>query len=79
MRIMRVANKAARTCLDLGKMDSCTRVLERAADYEDALGDQVKRGQSKEVDSGTIKRLRMEYLSLRMALVGLCNPSRAVR
>jgi hypothetical protein len=64
---MTVALKAARVCLQAKELDSATKVLERAADYQDILGkldDECKGG-----ENNRIRRSTVEYFVLRTALV----------
>ncbi|KAF2629751.1 SPO22-domain-containing protein [Macroventuria anomochaeta] len=66
IRLMKVALKAAKACI-LGKdLESATRVLERAATYEDIL---IGKGQHGDSDDAEIaKRLRLEYFAIRTVL-----------
>ncbi|KAL5459232.1 hypothetical protein PMIN06_002899 [Paraphaeosphaeria minitans] len=64
IRLMKVALKAARWCIENKGVDNATKVLERAAEYQEILGED---GDGKdEAESG--ERLRIEYYALRTAL-----------
>ncbi|KAF2712150.1 SPO22-domain-containing protein [Pleomassaria siparia CBS 279.74] len=65
-RLMTVALKAARVCITTNELSSATKVLERAADYQEALtketdGERVEEAQRRD-------RLRIEYFAVRMTL-----------
>lgn len=68
IRLIKVALKAARVCIEHNELGAATKVLERAADYQDEL--------SKESDSTTDEKtnvtdcLRIEYFAVRTTLVG---------
>ena len=65
---MKVALKAAKVCILGQDLESATKVLQRAAVYEDILG---KAGQHDDGDESDVaKRLCLEYFALRTALVG---------
>jgi hypothetical protein len=69
IRLMKVALKAAKSCVLRQDLDNARRVLESAASYEDIL---ANAGQHSDGDEGDIaKRLRLEYYAVRTALVGL--------
>ncbi|KAF2447271.1 SPO22-domain-containing protein [Karstenula rhodostoma CBS 690.94] len=65
IRLMKVALKAAKWCVENKEVDNATRVLERAAEYQEILGQEgeIERG---EAELG--ERLRVEYYALRTAL-----------
>jgi len=67
LRLMKVALKAAVVCLDAQDTESATKVLERAADYQDIL-EKMKDGRKEEYGD-TIEQLRIEYFLKRTALV----------
>lgn len=69
IRLMKVALKAAKDCIDGKEMSAATKVLERAAEYEDNLA----KGEQKEnaEQHGVEKRLRIEYFAVRTTLVRL--------
>ncbi|KAF3046085.1 hypothetical protein E8E12_010940 [Didymella heteroderae] len=69
IRLMRVALKAAKVCVLGQDLDNAVRVLGRAALYEDALANAGQRDDSDEGD--VAKRLRLEYFTVRTALVRL--------
>lgn len=69
IRLMRVALKAAKACI-LGKdLDNATRVLERAATYEDILDGAGHQSHDGETD--VARRLQLEYFAVRTVLVRL--------
>lgn len=73
IRLMKVALKAAKACI-LGKdLESATRVLERAATYEEILTGQSHSRRSDGDDADIAKRLQLEYFSVRSALVGILS------
>lgn len=66
---MKIALKAAKACVLAKDLDCATKVLERAAAYEEILTGQ---GQQSEGDDTTIAgRLQLEYFTIRAALVRL--------
>jgi len=68
IRIMKVALKAAKVCIKEQELEGATKVLERAADYEELLSQSVhKDDESGEEELG--HRLRVEYFAVRAALV----------
>ncbi|KAF2463463.1 SPO22-domain-containing protein [Lindgomyces ingoldianus] len=66
VRLMKVALKAARVCLEDKDLGSATKVLERAADYQDALGKET--GDIDKQQAQLVERLRMEYFGVRTIL-----------
>jgi len=82
VRLLKVANKAARSCLMQRHTELASKVLERAAEYEDAMGragastDHCLEGNAPDVeqedDRRMFARLRADYLGLRIMLV--CFP-----
>lgn len=67
IRLMKIALKAAKACVLAKDLDCATKVLERAAAYEEILTGQ---GQQSEGDDTTIAgRLQLEYFAVRAALV----------
>ncbi|PVH94353.1 SPO22-domain-containing protein [Periconia macrospinosa] len=66
IRLMKVALKAAKVCIENQEMLSATKVLERAAEYEDLLGQEA--GREKDGDVLIGDRLRVEYFGVRMVL-----------
>lgn len=67
LRLFRVALKAARVSIEEQELESATKVLERAADYQEVLG---KDAQSVSEEEGVeCVGMSMEYFGLRMALV----------
>lgn len=68
VRLLKVALKAARFCLDGKQTELCVKVLGRAAHYEEELA--KPDNQLSPEDVAIYARLRAEYFALRMALVG---------
>jgi hypothetical protein len=69
IRLMKIALKAAKACVLAKDLDCATKVLERAAAYEEILTGQ---DQQSEGDDTTIAgRLQLEYFTIRAALVRL--------
>ena len=67
IRLMKIALKAAKACVLAKDLDCATKVLERAAAYEEILTGQ---GQQRDGDDTTIVgRLQLEYYAVRAALV----------
>jgi hypothetical protein len=64
---MKVALKAARVCIDSKDFISATKVLERAADYQEALGSETDGERSDEEELR--ERLCVEYFAVRTMLV----------
>jgi hypothetical protein len=67
IRLMKVALKAARICIDSKDLSNATKVLERAADYQEALSSETDGERSEE--EGLRERLRVEYFAVRTTLV----------
>lgn len=67
IRLMKVALKAARVCIQGDELTTATKVLERAADYQDVLSQEGedKRREEKELADD----LRAQYFAVRMTLV----------
>lgn len=68
IRLMKVALKAAKVCTLGQDLESATKVLERAATYEDILANEGQHDKSDDADAAN--RLRLEYFAVRTALVG---------
>jgi hypothetical protein len=67
IRLMKVALKAAKVCISGDELDLAVKVLERAADYQEALSQGVN---AEEVEEAQLRdRLRMEYFAVRTTLV----------
>ncbi|ORY11635.1 meiosis protein SPO22/ZIP4 like-domain-containing protein [Clohesyomyces aquaticus] len=66
IRLIKVALKAARVCLEDVDLHSATKLLERAADYNDVLN--KDRSHEDGSDENLAARLRLDYLSIRTAL-----------
>ncbi|KAF2258604.1 SPO22-domain-containing protein [Lojkania enalia] len=68
VRLMRVALKAARVCVENNELSNATKVLERAAGYEDALSKGKEPIGEKNEEANIEQRLRVEYFAVRTAL-----------
>lgn len=67
IRLMKIALKAAKVCILNKDLDCATRVLERAATYEEIL---TGKSQHSDVgDADIAARLQLEYFAVRAALV----------
>ncbi|KAF2017110.1 SPO22-domain-containing protein [Aaosphaeria arxii CBS 175.79] len=66
IRLTKVAVKAAKKCIDSNDLMLATKVLERAADYHDGLDKSLQ--SEVEEEAGIARRLRVEYIAVRMAL-----------
>ena len=66
MRLMKVALKAAKVCIENKEVEGATKVLERAAEYQELLG-QTADELDGEAELG--ERLCLEYFALRTTLV----------
>lgn len=64
IRLMKIALKAAKVCIDDMEFASATKVLERAADYQDILS---KEGESGEM-TAQANLMRVEYFAVRTTL-----------
>lgn len=69
VRLLKVALKAARFCLDQKQAELCLKVLERAAHFEDDLA--KLENQISPEDGRVHLRLKAEYFILRTALVSV--------
>jgi hypothetical protein len=67
IRLMKVALKAARVCIDGDEMNNATKVLERAAEYQDILSGDRDSATREECEAAD--RLRLDYFAVRMLLV----------
>lgn len=67
IRLMKLALKAAKVSISGKELESATRVLERAAAYEDILTGEGHHHDSNDADIA--KRLRLEYFAVRTVLV----------
>jgi hypothetical protein len=67
VRLMKVALKAARVCIDGNELSNVTKILERAAEYQDVLGKETDDTSSHEGE--VTRRLQMEYFAVRTTLV----------
>lgn len=70
VRVLKVALKAAKFCLDGKEVDLCRRMLERAASYL-AEGEKGETGE----DAVVHEKLKVEYYILRTALVRHHGPA----
>jgi hypothetical protein len=67
IRLMKVALKAARVCIDGSELSNATKILERAAEYQEILS---KASDGADDDEGEVaRRLRLEYFAVRTTLV----------
>jgi hypothetical protein len=67
IRLMKVALKAARVCIDRKELLHATKVLERAAEYQAVLRTETDCADGDEAQ--VAPRLRMEYFAVRILLV----------
>lgn len=67
-RLLRIANKTIKFCLENGNTQASTKVLERAADLEASLAEYAKRNMDTKA-AGVYERLKVEYLCLRIMQV----------
>lgn len=65
IRLMKIALKAAKVCIDSKEFSSATKVLERAAEYQDVLSEEGESGEAMELAN----HLRVEYFAVRTTLV----------
>ncbi|OAK98096.1 SPO22-domain-containing protein [Phaeosphaeriaceae sp. SRC1lsM3a] len=66
IRLMKVAMKAATVCITFEELSNATKILERAAEYQDILN---RNGKDAPCDySSGAKALRMEYFAVRTTL-----------
>jgi transcription termination factor Rho len=66
---MKVALKAARVCIDGDDLTNVTKILERAAEYQDVLSKETDGTGNSEGE--VARRLRMEYFAVRTTLVSV--------
>ncbi|KAF2199170.1 SPO22-domain-containing protein [Delitschia confertaspora ATCC 74209] len=66
IRLMKIALKTARVCLDGKELENATKALERAADYQELLAN--LKDECKEQEDDVVGPLVMEYFALRTAL-----------
>jgi hypothetical protein len=74
IRLLKVALKAARVCIEKKELSNATKILERAAEYQDVLSKETNGSDGDEGEAA--HRLRMEYFSVRTTLVGGLVPMR---
>jgi hypothetical protein len=67
IRLMKVALKAARVCIEHKELMHATKALERAAEYQDVLSIETDGADSD--DAEVARRLRLEYFAVRIVLV----------
>lgn len=67
IRLMKVALKAAKMCIDGSELSTATKILERAAEYQEILSKAVE-GETEE-ETALADRLRAEYFAVRTTLV----------
>lgn len=77
VRLLRVALKAAKSCLEVSQLEWCTKVMEKAADHEEQISRKADEGDGENKDEiegeerRVYERLRIEYWNVRIALVSL--------
>jgi hypothetical protein len=64
---MKVALKAARVCIASKELSHATKILERAAEYQDVLS--TESDVTGDEEGEVALRLRMEYFAVRTTLV----------
>jgi hypothetical protein len=69
IRLMKVALKAARVCIEANELNTATKVLERAAEYQETLGKQNEVETESREEIELADGLRVEYFAVRTALV----------
>lgn len=74
IRLMKLALKAGRWCIENKAVDNATKVLVRAADYLEILGTEGETNDGAEFELG--ERLCVEYFALRTALVSTVTATR---
>jgi hypothetical protein len=65
---MKVALKAAKVCIEGNELSSATKVLQRAADYQEVLSKGADADEAEETE--LVDCLRVEYYAVRTTLVG---------
>ncbi|KAJ4364246.1 sporulation-specific protein 22 [Ascochyta clinopodiicola] len=71
IRLMKVALKAAKVCILAEEFDSATKVLEKAATYENIMSDEHKDGDGEGEETSIARCLCLEYFAVRTVLVKL--------
>lgn len=71
IRLMKVALKAARVCIDGAELTTATKVLASAAEYQEVLS-KTSEGKIDE-ETELADRLRVEYFAVRIALVSIAH------
>jgi len=66
IRLIKVALKAARICIECNELSIATKVLERAAEYQDVLSQEIE-GDQRERE--LVDGLRAQYFAVRTTLV----------
>ena len=69
---MKVALKAARSCINSNELDVATKVLARAADYEEVLGKEDTSQANGNMTQDT--HLVVDYFIMRVILVSQAKP-----
>jgi hypothetical protein len=67
IRLIKVALKAAKGCIASKELGHATKVLERAAEYQDVLS--TESDATGDEENEVARRLRMEYFAVRTTLV----------
>ncbi|KAL1606688.1 sporulation-specific protein 22 [Paraconiothyrium brasiliense] len=70
IRLMKIALKAARWCIENKEVGNATKVLEHAAEYQEIL---AQEGEKRTGETELGERLRVEYYALRTALAWRSN------
>lgn len=73
IRLMKIALRTARWCMDGTSVEDTRKVLERAAEYQEVLRSKGENDEGAESELG--ERLRVEYFTLRTALVSCTSLS----
>jgi hypothetical protein len=88
VKLLRSANRAARTCLDTAQLDLCTAIFEKAADVEKWMEQNTQSLPTAPVPNGVddsndndriYQRLKLEYYGLRILLVNYAHVRYATR
>ena len=77
IRLIKVALKAARVCIEGNELGVATKVLERAADYEDVLGKGDEGGDER--DGELADGFRAQYFAVRTTLVSELSDATPLR
>jgi hypothetical protein len=72
IRLMKVALKAAKVCIEGKELNTATKVLERAAEYQEILGKESE--DTRTEDTSLADGLLVEYFAVRTTLVSGTRP-----